>query len=230
MSCGIYKITNKINGHSYIGLSKDIERRFSDHKSKAIHSDKKEDLDKALYRAMRKYGIDNFSYEIIEECPEEKLKEREIYWISYYNTYQNREDYNETPGGDLPGFNTVHLGEDHGRAILTEKEVKYCRKSYAEGKRSRDIYNELRLSDRLPYESFLRMWHGKTWKHIMPEVFKYNPHPGKYTEEDCDEIRRRFFDREKPISLREFSKYPECFVGYGTLWKMINTPDFYKGK
>lgn len=230
MSCGIYKITNKINGHSYIGLSKDIERRFSDHKSKAIHSDKKEDLDKALYRAMRKYGIDNFSYEIIEECPEEKLKEREIYWISYYNTYQNREDYNETPGGDLPGFNTVHLGEDHGRAILTEKEVKYCRKSYAEGKRSRDIYNELHLSDRLPYESFLRMWHGKTWKHIMPEVFKYNPHPGKYTEEDCTEIRRRFFDREKPISLREFSKYPECFVGYGTLWKMINTPDFYKGK
>lgn len=54
----------------------------------------------------------------------------------------------------------------------------------------------------MPYNSFLRMWHGKTWKHIMPEVFKYNPHPGKYTEEDCNEIRRRFFDREKPISLR----------------------------
>lgn len=98
MSCGIYKITNKINGHSYIGLSKGIEKRFSEHKSKAIHSNKKDDLDKALYRAMRKYGIDNFSYEIIEECPEEKLKEREIYWISYYNTYENREDYNETPG------------------------------------------------------------------------------------------------------------------------------------
>ena len=202
MSCGIYKITNKINGHSYIGLSKDIEKRFSEHKSKAIHSNKKDDLDKALYRAMRKYGIDNFSYEIIEECPKEKLKEREIYWISYYNTYENREDYNETPGGDLPGSNTGHLGEDHGRAILTEKEVKYCRESYAEGKRSRDIYNELHLSDKMPYNSFLRMWHGKTWKHIMPEVFKYNPHPGKYTEEDCHEIRRRFFDREKPISLR----------------------------
>lgn len=40
MSCGIYKITNKENGHMYIGLSKNIERRFSDHKTKALNSKK----------------------------------------------------------------------------------------------------------------------------------------------------------------------------------------------
>ena len=79
MSCGIYKITNKINGHMYIGLSTNIEKRFQDHRNKAINSFKKEDKDKVLYKAMRKYGVDNFNYEIIKECSVDLLKEREIY-------------------------------------------------------------------------------------------------------------------------------------------------------
>lgn len=43
MSCGIYKITNKINGHSYIGLSNNIEHRFNDHKTKPFSSTRKDD-------------------------------------------------------------------------------------------------------------------------------------------------------------------------------------------
>lgn len=232
MSCGIYKITNKENGHMYIGLSKNIERRFSDHKTKALNSKKQDDLDKVLYKAMRKYGVDNFTYEIIEECPEEQLKEREIYWIKYYNTYEDRNHYNETPGGDMPGEKSIHRGEEHGRAILTEEDVKFCRRCYAEGKRSRDIHNQY-FYDKIDYDSFLKMWHGGTWKHVMPEVFKKNPHPGKYTNKDCEEIRRRFFEKKASypfLSVRDFSKSEECYVGYGTLWKMLNTPEFYSNK
>ena len=228
MSCGIYRIINKINGHSYIGLSNNIEKRFKDHISKAFNLNDKE-KDNVLYKAIRKYGKDNFYYEILEECPPEQLKEKEIYYINLYNTYKNREDYNETPGGDLVGERSIHKGENHGKAILTDEEVIFCRKCYSEGLRSRNIWEQY-FKSKISYDSFLKVWHGQTWKHIMPEVFKNNPHRGRYTFEDCQKIRKLYYDREKPITLNEFLKTEECFVGYGTLWKMINNPEFYKNK
>lgn len=76
MTCGIYKITNKINGHSYIGQSLNIEQRWTEHK-KCINNT--ESWDRSLYKAIRKYGLDNFSWEIIEECSEENLDNRETY-------------------------------------------------------------------------------------------------------------------------------------------------------
>lgn len=52
---------------------------------------------------MNKYGIDNFSFEIIEECEKDKLSDREKYWINYYNSISPN-GYNLTEGGD--GGNT----------------------------------------------------------------------------------------------------------------------------
>lgn len=92
MSCGIYKITNIKNNKSYIGQSVDIERRWKEHIA-AVNTDKKN----SLYRALRKYGIDNFSFNIIELCSQNLLDEREIYWIKYYKSYNS--GYNETIGG-----------------------------------------------------------------------------------------------------------------------------------
>lgn len=97
MTCGIYQIINKENGHMYIGLSKNIEQRIKEYFSHGINGKRKDDLDKPLYRAFKKYGIDNFEWNILEECSDDLLKEREIYWIKYYNTYENKEHYNETP-------------------------------------------------------------------------------------------------------------------------------------
>lgn len=89
---GIYKITNKINGKSYIGQSIDIERRWKEHR-RSIGLNKN-----SLYLDFEKYGIDNFTFEILEECATEMLNEREHYWIEYYDTYNN--GYNLTQGGD----------------------------------------------------------------------------------------------------------------------------------
>lgn len=96
MSCGIYKITNNINNKIYIGKAFDIQRRWSEHKV-AINNPNKQ---YHLYRAMRKYGIENFSMEIIEECPIDNdiLYEREQYWINYYDSYNK--GYNQTLGGE----------------------------------------------------------------------------------------------------------------------------------
>lgn len=226
MTSGIYKITNKVNNNSYIGLSKNIEKRWSDHKGH-MNGSRQDCIDKVLYKAMRKYGVDNFEMEILEECEENKLIEREIYWINYYDTFKNRRHYNSTPGGDLAGPNSIKQGEDHGMAKLTEKEVVFCRKCYKEGKRSRDIYTKY-FADKVKYSGFLRMWHGKTWKHIQPEVFNENPHKAKYTETDCEIITALF--KESGLSLSKFVKTEECYVGYGTAWKMVNEPTFYKDK
>lgn len=105
MISGIYKIENLLNHQIYIGQSKDIPNRKRSHRSNWNNPNCK-DYNMVIYQAIRKYGIDNFSFEIIEECPEEKLNEREQYWIAYYDSYYN--GYNCTLGGDE---NHIHLGK-----------------------------------------------------------------------------------------------------------------------
>ena len=92
MTCGIYKITNKVNGKCYIGQSINIETRWHHHKyfQKTISH-------YPLYRAIAKYGIDNFQLEIIEKCSKQELDSKEIYYIKYYDSYKN--GYNQTLGG-----------------------------------------------------------------------------------------------------------------------------------
>lgn len=61
---GIYKITNKINHKCYIGQSNHIEKRLRDHKT----YEWKRHPEYPLYKAFIKYGIENFTFEVIEEC------------------------------------------------------------------------------------------------------------------------------------------------------------------
>ena len=92
----IYKIKNNINDKVYIGkTNKTIEERFKEH---CRDCKKREEENRPLYRAMNKYGIENFSIEEIEECSPEILSNREKYWIEYYNSFKY--GYNATKGGD----------------------------------------------------------------------------------------------------------------------------------
>ena len=81
---GIYKITNKITGHFYIGQSKCVERRFMEHKCP------KHKCNDRLSADMDKYGVENFVFELIEECKESDLSRLELAYIKkllpYYNT------------------------------------------------------------------------------------------------------------------------------------------------
>lgn len=96
---GIYKITNKVNGKVYIGQSISIEHRWVAHKSTAFRKTSKE-YDKPLYASIRKYGLDNFDFSVIEECQPAELNEKEIYWIKYYQSNDLSKGYNLTPGGN----------------------------------------------------------------------------------------------------------------------------------
>ena len=105
MSCGIYKITNIINNKCYIGQSVQIERRWQWHKNNYNNKNERT-YDNHFYRSIRKYGIENFKFEIIEECQEDELDEREMHWIAHYDSFNN--GYNSTIGG----AGALHVNRD----------------------------------------------------------------------------------------------------------------------
>ena len=95
--CGIYCIENLINNKKYIGLSKDIRRRWLEHRSelcRGVH------INIYLQNAWNKYGEKSFKFYIIELCSEDNLCERERYYIETYRSLSHEQGYNLTTGGD----------------------------------------------------------------------------------------------------------------------------------
>lgn len=91
----IYLISNDINDKLYIGKTMTtVADRYSKHKYDMTNY---QDTC-AIHHAMRKYGFEHFQVTELEKCDNSILSEREKYWITYYNTYEN--GYNCTPGGD----------------------------------------------------------------------------------------------------------------------------------
>ena len=82
--CGIYRITNLKTNESYIGKSTNIKNRFKQHIRTAIGLDGVART--KIHGAMKEYGIDNFSFEVLEKCTKETYSEREKYWINFYET------------------------------------------------------------------------------------------------------------------------------------------------
>lgn len=120
---GIYKFTCKINNKVYIGQSVNIENRFKSHLSNYNNKNLK-DYNTKFYRALRKYGISNFSFEIIEEVKnKELLNSREIFWISYFDSFKN--GYNSTQGGGAVTENCeLHPNaKNSNKRILQLKEL-----------------------------------------------------------------------------------------------------------
>lgn len=108
--CGIYSITNNINGKAYIGQSKDIITRWKQHCSRA----KNGDVDYLIVLALRKYGVENFTFAIIEECRPSELNTREMYYIELFNTYIGKDGgygYNMTVGGEGKSGGTIKVDQ-----------------------------------------------------------------------------------------------------------------------
>lgn len=88
---GIYKIDNLINGKVYIGQVMNIDKRWKEH----INSlNAQSHYNNYLQRAWNKYGQENFKFEVLEECEESELTEREQYWIDYYGGLNSSNNYN----------------------------------------------------------------------------------------------------------------------------------------
>ena len=92
---GIYKITNDETKEAYIGRSVSVRKRLTDHIKSSLGIDTI--ADQHVHQVMREKGIWNFTFELIEECPREKLNEREKYYIEFFHTDQY--GYNQKAGG-----------------------------------------------------------------------------------------------------------------------------------
>ena len=93
--CGIYKITSP-SGKIYIGCSNNIYKRWSRYRHP--ESIKKQTY---IYNSLIKYGVENHTFEIIEECNREILFEKEIYWINKLDSNNRLIGLNLSAGGGI---------------------------------------------------------------------------------------------------------------------------------
>lgn len=97
---GIYKFTNKINNKCYIGKAKNLQTRVEGHLKSFLN----ENHSSYFYKSVRKHGIENFQFEILEEFEKDKitnneLNELEKYWIWIFKSSNSKFGYNLTKGG-----------------------------------------------------------------------------------------------------------------------------------
>ena len=148
---GVYKVTNNITGDFYVGSSKNIEKRWTDHRSLSVW---KRRPGMKLYQAFIKYGLDNFTFEVIEETAD--LKEREQYFIDILK----------------PAYNDRHAnGIDTERHIKTNRQ---CTKEWYKVNRDEQLIKSKN------YHSRLCLYEGETLtlRALALRLFRQGiPHP-----------------------------------------------------
>ena len=150
----IYSIESP-SGKKYIGQTKQrLSKRISQH----FVSAKNANLTRPLYNAIRKYAREDFKIEILEECPNNLLDERESYWIQYYNTMIG--GYNLTTGGETAkecsketkekmsfakkGKPSPHKGKSRNYSEETQrKRSESLKKGYENGTRKKRDYSDV---------------------------------------------------------------------------------------
>lgn len=205
---GIYKFTNILTNEAYIGQSVNIEKRKHTHELVSFRKSSKEYY-KRFYQAIRKYGLENFTFEVLEECSPEELDEREIYCIAFYDSF--RHGYNMTEGGE--GWRGEALdGEKHPNHKLTKEQVYEIRERYNNHEYVYEVYEDYK--NLINKTGFRKVWNGYTWPKVHMDVYTEenkefhkwvrNAHPGKSTgtgpslsREEIIDIRTRLKTEDK---------------------------------
>ena len=187
----VYLITNLINNKKYVGITNDYKKRWENHKCC-------NDPSMAIAKAIKKYGKDNFKFEILEsDIPLEEIDEKEIYYIKKMESHVSTgKGYNISKGGRYNIANCIKCGVDNGRALLNEEQVRYI-------KSHRNIpemvlYEEFNYI--ISYSAFKKIYHNKTYTNIEPtcEIYPYNFefsnqfNGGKLTYSEVVELRKMY--------------------------------------
>ena len=195
----IYKIENLLNHKIYIGQTtkKRATDRFSQHRYLARHPEQETSIS-YLHRAMNKYGVHNFSFEVIEETEDSLLNEREQYWIKEKNSLTPN-GYNMTKGGEGSiGFSRTQTEEEREKRSISVK------KFYEDNP---EAIEKLR-------ERTLQLWQDENYRKRVtesnkkfyaehPDMFKgeNNPMYGKHhSEEALEKIRSHAATRKNKIA------------------------------
>lgn len=227
---GIYKITNVKNNKIYVGQSNDIYRRFYEHQTKGESSRIPVDV------AIQKYGKDSFIYEVLEECDITELNQKETFWIRKLNAI--KDGYNCSEGGEQQS-----IGENNGRSKLTEQDIIEIRKAYNNHQKQKDVYEKYK--DIISFGYFQNLWQGRSWSHIMPEVFteenkQYyifqnsnggNGASAKFSNEEVIKIRERYVNESAKQIYEDYKDRVSYQTFQAMLWgRSYKTLPIYKKK
>lgn len=236
----IYSITNEINGHTYIGKTNDLVRRWKEHcyghGGTAI-----------LNKAFKKYGIEYFVFDIIAQIPFDNIEELnnvlsqlEVYYIALYDTFNN--GYNATAGGD--GISFYHHSEETKRKIsqsqvgkiLSEEHKEKCRianlGNHHTDKAKKAIRQALLHRDHSIYDNIANKLKGRTRDHemIMKAAKKRRKPVLQY---DLQGNFVREYPGVKFVNGFEGKSISACCRGklgstQGYIWRFKETEDFPK--
>lgn len=195
MKIYIYKFENKTNGNVYIGQTNNIERRKYQHKASSFN-ETYSDYNSQFHQSVRKYGWENFSFEVIEIAEEHNYKDREKFYISKYNSYKN--GYNATEGGDA---GISQKGESNGRAKLKRAEVLEIRERYGDKEPFNSVYQDFK--EIISKRGFQNVWWGRTWKDVSMEVYSSENKTFHNTKAKSSGPKNRLFSNEEVINIRQ---------------------------
>ena len=216
---GIYLWTNLINGKKYVGKSEDIAAR-----KRGYRKEVNKGSDRYIIKALRKYGFENFSFEVIEEV-ENNILEREQYWMDFYQTLDKNKGYNVLRAEETPGEN-FSQGSKNNRAVLTEDEVYEIRVSiYCDRQDPLKVFAYYK--DKISYDTFCKAYRGETWKNVdssmIYDLNKTKERKGKpkakLSVDDVKLIRERAKNGESITSI--FLDYSEI-CGRNTIKRVVN--------
>lgn len=197
---GIYLIRNLINQKIYVGQSKDIKRRWQEHlrsgQPEKYNIKSTRDSKTPIHLAMQKYGVDNFTINILETCRIEQLNEREIYWIACLCANNSSVGYNITSGGQA---NFALAKEQHSQAKLTQSQVneiiELLRSNQLSLSEISALYNNISNST-LSMINTGKTWHNNNLKYpIRPTYYgsKGSKNPKAcFTEQQVMELREMY--------------------------------------
>lgn len=205
---GIYLVINTANNTPYIGQSTNIYERFNKHHIYDYKNENNCCYDTKFYKALRKYGIENFQVSVLELCEKDELDKKEIAYIKQYDSYHH--GYNSTEGGQNWSSNIHSLeteekrkqtrelnnslkSENHPRAKMTNEEVWNVRQRYIDGESIKQIYEDYK--DRYNNElTFKRIVLGQTYINVgnIPSKNQIRYTNSKLTETQVKEIRKKY--------------------------------------
>ena len=143
---GVYKIINTTTGDFYIGSSKNVKKRWADHKCQSTW---KNNPNKQLYRDMQKYGVDNFELQVIDEVEPESLKEAEQQFIEKLKPIYNDRNAN---GWDIERYKEHQIEYyQQNREKHIEHQIEYYQQN-----------REKRIEYQNKYQNQLCCYNGET--------------------------------------------------------------------
>jgi group I intron endonuclease len=213
----VYKIINILNKKSYIGITKNIESRFNFHKTRYNKNSKTEYIEKPLYKAFRKYGIENFKFLVLYvDVTLEEAKSKEVELIKKFKTLTHENGYNVTRGGDWRS----NSGENNNTTKLTEDEVLDIRKQIENGENIKTVYDK--YSDKITFAGFQGIYLGRNWKYLGKPKNNVLPNGASINKEMVLKIRAMYDEGKNPHQIAK-----ELGLEYKKCWRICKR-DTYK--